>query len=131
MTAPTFFSFLTFMGIILFVTTEAGGLEVLLIESTFVTSCAFRLRVFAPQREFCITIMVEDDAFPIASRVAIFTLGAKAPLMAFFVIVSLMTGVTVRLQFFVIEHPLMASGTFGEAMFSAQREVSAFVMVKK
>jgi hypothetical protein len=107
------------MNIILFVTTEAGGLEVLLIERALVTSCAFRLHVFAPQREFCITIVVEDDAFPIPFRVAVATFGAKAPLMAFLVIVGLMTGVTFCLQFFFIEHSLMASGTFGEAMFSA------------
>ena len=70
------------MDIILFVTTEASGFEILVIEGTFVTSSAFRLHVFTPQREFCITVVVEDDAFPIASRVAAVTFGAKAPLMA-------------------------------------------------
>ena len=129
--APAFLSFLAFMDIILFVTTEARGFEILVIEGTFVTSCTFRLHVFTPQREFCITVVVEDDAFPIPFRVAVTTFGAKAPLVAFLIIVHLMTRVTVRLKFFLIEPSLMAGCAFGKSVFATQRKVSAPIVVKK
>lgn len=119
------------MDIVLLVTTEAGGLEILVIEGTFVTSCAFRLHVFTPQREFCITVVVEGDAFPIPCRVAAVTSGAKVSPMAFIVIVGLMTGVTARFQFFFIEQSLVAGRTFGQAVFAAQRKVSALIVIEK
>lgn len=119
------------MHIILCVTTEARRLEILVIEGTFVASGAFRLHVFATQREFCIPVVVEDDALPILCRVTAITFGAKAPLMAFLVVIDFMTCVTVRFQFFFIEPSLMASRAFGKAVFSAQRKISALIVVKK
>ena len=89
--ALTLLSFLPLMNIVLFVATEARGLEILVIERAFVTSCAFRPCVFATQREFCITVVVEDDVFPISCRVAVATFGAKAPLMTVLVIVHFVT----------------------------------------
>jgi hypothetical protein len=116
--APTLFSFLTFMGIILFMTAKAGRLKTLLVKDTLMTSRAFCLPVFAAQGEFCMTVVVEGDAFPVPRRVTAVTLGAEAPLMAFLVIVILMTCVTVRFQFFFIERPLMAGRAFRESVFS-------------
>ena len=131
MAATAFLPFLSFMDIILFVATEAGRLEILLIEGTFVASCAFRLCMFTPQREFGITVVVECDAFPILCRMAVTTFGAKASLMAFLVIVDLMAAVTARFQFFLIEESLMASRTFGQSVFASQREVSALIVIEK
>ena len=119
------------MDIILLMTTEAGRLEVLLIENAFVTSSALRLYVFATQRKSCITIVIEDNAFPIPRRVTVIAFGAETPLMAFLVIVTPMARVTGGFQFFFIEEPLMTGHAFGEAVFAAQGEVSALIVVKK
>lgn len=126
-TGFTFFSLLSLVLVIFFVTGNTLALYLVLIDIPLVAAAAFDFFMLAEQGVFGLFCMVEQNFFPFSLDVATFALRTKT---SFVFIVFLVTGKTVHRQFFFGDLTLVAAAAFRRQMLAQQRILGLFCMVE-
>jgi len=119
--AVTFFALIAEvrpMGVVFLVAGVALSGRLVFIESTCMTTLAFRFAMVALEEVRGISIMLKEHDFPIPLRMAALTLLTET---AFMLIVLLVAGMTIDRSLVLIEMPFMARVALGQEMTSSQR----------
>lgn len=92
--------------------------QLIFVQVPLVTAGAFSVAMLAGQRKFGFFAMIKKDFFPSALDMAAFAFRAKT---AFMLVILLVAGRTIRLQFFLVQIAFVTSCAFHIDMLAQQR----------
>jgi hypothetical protein len=87
-TGFAFFSFLTFMLVVLFMAREAIVFQLVLVQIPFVATNALGINVLSKQGVFGLLVMIEHNRFPALLRMTDFALCTETTLMFIVLLVA-------------------------------------------
>ena len=117
---------LEFVYVLLQVARDAGGIGILESRGQ-VALLAFHLVMLAQQRELGFVVVEPGGLFP---RLGVVAILAALTLLAFVLVVLLVTGITRGLQLLFVQLALVAGVAFHALVLVQQRELGVFVMVE-